>query len=40
MTDKADAQILEVVGRQLVQNLRIDRVIVECSLVLSEGKAP
>jgi hypothetical protein len=36
MADKIDAQILEVVGRQLAQDLGIDRVIVECRGVLLE----
>jgi hypothetical protein len=36
MADKVDAQILEVVGRQLAQDLGIDRVIVECRGVLCE----
>ena len=36
MADKIDAQILEVVGRQLAQDLGIDRVIVECRGVLFE----
>jgi hypothetical protein len=36
MADQIDAQILEVVGRQLAQNLGINRVIVECRGVLFE----
>ena len=36
MADKIDAQILQIVGRQLAQDLGIDRVIVECRGVLFE----
>jgi hypothetical protein len=36
VADKVDAQILEVVGRQLAQDRGIDRVIVECRGVLFE----
>ena len=40
MTDKADAQILQVLRRQTRQNLPVDRIVAECHLVLFEAQAP
>src|SRR5580693_1638005 len=38
--DKADAQILQVLRRQAWQDLLVDRIVAECSLILSEAEAP
>jgi hypothetical protein len=38
--DKVDAQILQVLRRQAWQDLLVDRIVAECSIVLSEAEAP
>jgi len=40
MTNKADAQILQVLRRQARQDLAVDRIIAVCHLVLFEAQAP
>ena len=40
MPDKTYAKILQVLRRQARQDRVIDRVLAECSLILSETKAP
>ena len=37
--DKADAQILQVPRRQAWQDFLVDRIVAECSLILSEAEA-
>ena len=38
--DKANAQILQVLRRQAWQDLLVDRIVAECSLILCEAEAP
>ena len=38
MPDKADAQILQVLRRQAWQDLLVDRIVAERSLILSEAE--
>ena len=40
MPDKANAQILQVLRRQAWQDLLVDRIVAECSLILCEAEAP
>src|SRR4051794_67143 len=40
MADRGDANVLEVVGRQVRQQLSIDVILTECRLVLLKAQAP